>query len=210
MKLLLQQPNPFFHRDFRRLRSGRSFLEQECPFGGSRLCCDLLIVLSPERGFGFRSWLRFRLRPWFRPWLRESRLHRQADSFQCRINTYHLDLYHIADGHGLSGIANVAVREFRYMDQSVLMDAEVHKDPKIRHVRDIPLDFHALLKVRNIPYVVPELRCLEGLARIPCRLQHFVPDIGQCVFADLLFEITEIDGVHSTRILDNFRNGHLE
>ncbi len=44
------------------------------------------------------------------------------------------------------------------MDQTVLMNAEINKRPKVRHVRNAAFKFHAFLKVDNLFDVFAELR----------------------------------------------------
>lgn len=74
------------------------------------------------------------------------------------------------------------------MHQAVLMNAEIDESAKVRHVRHRAFQFHSLLEVGDILYVLAEFRNDELVARIAAGLEQFFANVGKREFAGLAFK----------------------
>ena len=70
-------------------------------------------------------------------------LHRQADALARGIHLQHFDFHNLAGFHHLAGIFDKLVAHLADVDQTVLVDAQIDKRPKLRHVADGTLQHHA-------------------------------------------------------------------
>src|SRR5574344_803612 len=95
------------------------------------------------------------------------------------IYLYHLHPYMLVQMHHLSRIAYIVLGELRYMHQSVLMYAYVHKRTEIGDVCDDAGQFHFRLQRIYGLYILVKFKFLYLFTWVTTWLLQFLHDIRQ-------------------------------
>jgi hypothetical protein len=74
----------------------------------------------------------------------------ESDSFGFKVSAKHLDLDDLAGFHGLGRLLDKTVGELADVDQTILVDADVHEGSKLGDVGDHALKDHAGLNVGEL------------------------------------------------------------
>ena len=94
------------------------------------------------------------------------------------------------------------------MNQTVLMNTEVHKRPEVGDVCNCALQLHSVLEVADLLHVLTELRHDEFLTGIAAWLQQFLANVIDGIPAALGLKRLEIDRVDLRRVFDKLVDGN--
>ena len=79
------------------------------------------------------------------------KLHGQRDALACQIHLQHLDPNHVTRPDHFARVVDELVAELADMNEAILMHAQVHKSPELRHIADRAFQHHAGLQVAYVP-----------------------------------------------------------
>ncbi len=117
-------------------------------------------------------------------------LHAQSDAISTIIDLNHLYTDVLVQPDDTCGIGNKFIGKLGNMDESVLMNTDVHKGTKIGDVGDNTRQFHAFFKVVDAMHVLVEFKCFCLSARVASWFFYFLQNVGQggqaCVFGDVI------------------------
>jgi hypothetical protein len=105
------------------------------------------------------------------------RLHREGNAFSGQVHFRHGDHDFLLHLDHLSRIFDETVAELADVDQSILVNADVHKGAEGRHVGDYTRQLHARFQVLH--FLHPSLECehFKLLPRITARVGQFGQDV---------------------------------
>lgn len=87
---------------------------------------------------------------------REALLAREGHPAAIQVDLQHLDFHHVAHRDHLARVLHILVGKLRDVDQSVLMDTDVHKRPETGHVRHHPFQDHPFAQIVRVwPRLAP-------------------------------------------------------
>ena len=87
------------------------------------------------------------------------------------VHVEHDDLDDIAHGQNLARVADKLVADLGDVNQAVLMDADVHKSPKVDDISHRAGEHHTGLEVADLQYVLSEQDGRQLVARVAARFQ---------------------------------------
>ena len=103
--------------------------------------------------------------------------HGKADALAVIFHRKHFYPNHIPHMENLSRMADEFFADLRNMHQSILMDADIHKSPEIRHIPDSAGKLHTHLQVVGGENVRPEKHRGQLVPGITAGLQELRDDI---------------------------------
>ncbi len=132
----------------------------------------------------------------------------ESDAFGFKVSAEHLDLDDLAGFDGLGRLLDKAVGELADVDQTVLVDADVHEGSKLGDVGDDALKDHAGLNVGELADGLGEVGGDELVPWIATGLTEFFEDVrdGEGPGGELLC----VDLGEELRALDEFGDGGVE
>ena len=136
------------------------------------------------------------------------RLHGESDAFGFKVSAQYLYLDDLAGFDGLGRFLDKSVGELADVDQTVLVDADVHERSKLGDVGDNALKHHAGLNVGELANGLREVGCDELITWIATRLTEFFEDVRDSKGPG--GEMFCVDFVEELRALDEFGDGGVE
>ena len=135
-------------------------------------------------------------------------LHREGNASGFQVDLEDFDLNDLTGFDGLRRLLDKAVGELADVDQTVLVDANIHEGPKLGDVGDDALKDHAGLNVGKLADVLGEIGGDELVARIATGLAQLFEDVrdGEGPGGELLC----VDFGEELRALDEFGDGGVE
>ena len=100
------------------------------------------------------------------------------------IHIQNHDFYDIANLDQLAGMTQTTVADLRDVDQTVLVDADIHKDTEINDVADSAGQHHAGLQILHFQNIFAQDGSGKFVTGIPARLRQFLCDVCQSGFSD--------------------------
>src|SRR5262245_36315475 len=116
-------------------------------------------------------------------------LHRQCNLVLLQIHFKHSHRDAVAGADHVARVLDEAVAEPRYVNESVLMHADVYERPEVGHVGDDARTGHSRLQVFDLVNVFAVGEGRELITRVAARFGKFGDYVREREFADIRFEL---------------------
>ena len=95
------------------------------------------------------------------------------------IYLQHDDLHHISHLYGFAGMAESAVADLGNVDQTVLMDANIHKHTKVDDIPNGTGEYHARLQILHFQHILSQDGGGKFVAGVAAGLCQFLGNVNE-------------------------------
>ena len=105
--------------------------------------------------------------------------HSQGDALLFLVYLQYPDRHNITDGEQFGWVTDAALGDLADVDQTVLMNADIHKDPKVYDITHGAGELHTGFQILDFHYIGAENGLGKFIAGIPAGLQKLIHDVQQ-------------------------------